>query len=85
MFGHNESISLAKFPELDEKYLIESNFNYPVSFNGKTRFMISFPIDLDAKSIEAQVLEAPEAQKWLEGKTPKKVIIVPKRIINIVI
>ena len=58
---------------------------YPVSFNGKMRFKLEIPADMDSKSIEEKVLSAEEAQKWLEGKSPKKVIVVPKRIINIVI
>ncbi len=83
--GNSESISCAKFPELDEKYLVESTYEYPVSFNGKMRFKIKLPIDIDAKEAENRVLTNEQAQKWLEGKTPRKVIFVPRKIINIVI
>ncbi|NQU86668.1 MAG: leucine--tRNA ligase, partial [Mariniphaga sp.] len=58
---------------------------YPVSFNGKMRFKLDLPVDMPNKEIEKAVLSAEESQKWIAGKTPKKVIIVPKKIINIVI
>lgn len=83
--GHNESVTKAKFPEYNEAYVAESEFNYPVSFNGKMRFMLALPMDMGNPEIQKMVLSAPEAAKWLEGKTPKKVIIVPKKIINIVL
>lgn len=83
--GHRESIEYVEFPKYEEKYTVESSFAYPVSFNGKTRFNIELPLDMDAKTIEATVLASEAAQKWLEGKTPKKVIVVPKRIINVVL
>lgn len=83
--GHNESVTMAKFPEYNEAYVAESEFNYPVSFNGKMRFTISLPINMSNAEIEKMALSAPEAAKWLEDKSPKKVIVVPKKIINIVI
>jgi leucyl-tRNA synthetase len=83
--GHTESIEYATYPIHNEAYLTEDNFNYPVSFNGKMRFNIELPVTLSPKEIEEAALKAPEAQKWLEGKTPKKVIVVPKKIVNIVI
>lgn len=83
--GNTESITYVKFPKCEEKYLVESTFEYPVSFNGKMRFKIKLPMDVDAKTAEQQVLEHEMAQKWIDGKTPKKVIFVPKKIINIVI
>jgi len=83
--GNNQSITDAVMPEFDEKYLKEDVFEYPVSFNGKMRFKIALPIDMDAKSAEQAVLNHEMSGKWLEGKTPKKVIFVPKKIINIVI
>jgi leucyl-tRNA synthetase len=83
--GHTESITGAPYPIADEQYLIETNFTYPVTFNGKTRFTLELPVDMDVKTIEATVLATESAQKWTEGKAPKKVIIVPKKIINIVI
>lgn len=85
MCDNSESISYAEFPEYEEKYLVESTFEYPVSFNGKMRFKLKLPMDIGAKDAEKQVLEHELAQKWMEGKTPRKVIFVPKKIINIVI
>jgi len=83
--GHTESVTGAPYPIANEQYLIENNFTYPVSFNGKTRFTLELPVDMDAKTIEEIVLATEAARKWTEGKTPKKVIIVPKKIINVVI
>ncbi len=83
--GHKESISKSTFPEFNETYLKEDNFEYPVSFNGKMRFKLDLPVDLSKEEIEKQVLEAEAAQKWLEGKQVRKVIVVPKKIINIVV
>lgn len=83
--GEEGSVVTAEWPELNEAYLVEDNFTYPVSFNGKTRFMLSLPATLTLQEVEAAVLSAPEAEKWLEGKTPRKVIVVPKRIVNIVL
>lgn len=83
--GNNESISFAKFPEFKAEYLVENSFSYPISFNGKMRFSMDFPIDANPKEIETVVLNDERSQKWLEGKAPKKVIIVPKKIVNIVV
>jgi leucyl-tRNA synthetase len=83
--GNTESVEYAPYPQHNEAYLTEDNFNYPVSFNGKMRFNIELPITLSPKEVEEAALAAPEAQKWLEGKTPKKVIVVPKKIVNIVV
>jgi leucyl-tRNA synthetase len=83
--GNEKSVTYAKFPQWDEKYLKENTFTYPVSFNGKTRFKLELPVDMNKDEIEKAALEAKEAQKWLEGKTVRKVIVVPKRIINIVV
>lgn len=83
--GEAGSVIQASWPELNEAFLVEDNFTYPVSFNGKTRFMLSLPTTLTPQEVEAAVLAAPEAEKWLEGKTPRKVIVVPKRIVNIVL
>ncbi len=85
MCDNSESISYAEFPVYEEKYLVESTFEYPVSFNGKMRFKITLPMNIGAKDAEKQVLEHELTQKWMEGKTPRKVIFVPKKIINIVI
>ncbi|MEN8226334.1 MAG: leucine--tRNA ligase, partial [Bacteroidota bacterium] len=83
--GHDQTITYEKFPVWDEKYLVENTFLYPVSFNGKLRFKLEFPVDMSKEDIEKAVLETEEAQKWLQGKPPKKMIIVPKRIINVVV
>jgi len=83
--GHTESITTAAFPICNETYLVESNFKYPVSFNGKMRFTLELPVDLSVSDIEKAVLSFPDTQKWIEGKAPKKIIIVPKKIVNIVI
>ena len=83
--GNEGTVNDATFPKWEEKYLRENTFTYPVSFNGKTRFKLELPVDLSKDDIEKAALEAPEAQKWIEGKTIRKVIVVPKRIVNIVV
>ena len=83
--GHTGSITDAPYPTANEQYLIENSFTYPVSFNGKMRFTLELPADMDEKTIEETVLATDAAKKWMEGKTPKKMIIVPKKIINVVI
>jgi leucyl-tRNA synthetase len=82
--GHTESITNAPFPLVNEAHLVEDNFAYPISFNGKTRFNIELPLTLSQQEIEKIVMEAEQTHKYLEGKTPKKVIVVPKKIVNIV-
>ncbi|MEI7660760.1 MAG: leucine--tRNA ligase [Bacteroidota bacterium] len=83
--GNSGSVSGAVFPEFRPGYLVENTFEYPVSFNGKTRFKLVLPADLTVAEIEKAALESGESEKWLQGKPPKKVIIVPKKIINIVL
>ncbi len=85
LLGHKESLEYEAYPEHKEKYLVENTFTYPVSFNGKLRFKLDLPVDMPKEEIEKAVLAEPDAEKWLQGKQPKKIIIVPKRIINIVI
>ena len=82
--GHQESISKAQFPLFNEAYLVESKIAYPISFNGKMRFKLELDAGLNPKEIESLVLSNEQSEKWLEGKTPKKVIVVPKKIVNIV-
>ncbi|MEJ6675737.1 MAG: leucine--tRNA ligase, partial [Polaribacter sp.] len=82
--GNTESISTAHFPIFDPKYLIESSKNYPVSFNGKMRFTLELPLDLSKEEIEKTVLAHEKTRVQLEGRIPKKIIIVPGKIINIV-
>ena len=83
--GHTDSITYATFPECKEEYLIESSFNYPVSFNGKTRFFQEYDLSLSKEDIEKEVLTLEQTQKYLEGKTPKKIIVVHNKIVNIVV
>ncbi|MCK5823316.1 MAG: leucine--tRNA ligase [Bacteroidales bacterium] len=85
LLGHNQSITTSSFPKYDEKYLIEASHTYPVSFNGKMRFKIELPLNITKDEVEDKVLNAEDSKKWLDGKTPKKIIFVPKKIINIVI
>ncbi len=74
-----------EFPAYDESLLVESVFEYPVSINGKLRTKMSFALDMPKEAIEKEVLAAEEVQKWIEGKPPKRVIVVPQKIVNIVI
>ncbi len=83
--GHSESISKADFPICNEEYLIESTVKYPVSFNGKMRFLLEVAAGTSKEDVEKAVLAAPESEKWLEGKAPKKMIVVPGKIVNVVI
>ena len=83
--GNKESISFAQFPIFKPEVLVESNHTYPVSFNGKMRFKIELPLGISPKEAEEIILSHEDSQKWLDGKTPKKVIYVPKKIINIVL
>ncbi|RMG77727.1 MAG: leucine--tRNA ligase [Bacteroidetes bacterium] len=83
--GYDYSITQAPFPAYDEKYLQENTHVYPVSFNGKMRFKIELPVELSKEQIEKEVLSNEQAQKWLQGKSPKKVIVVPKKIVNVVV
>ncbi len=85
LLAHKDSIIFEKFPVFNPEYLIESNFTYPVSFNGKMRFNIELPVTMTPAEIEKIVLAHESSQKYLEGKAPKKVIVVPKKIVNIVV
>ncbi len=82
--GNVESISTAVFPIFESKYVVESSKEYPISFNGKMRFKLEFPLDIGKEEIEAAVLAHPKTQAQLQGRVPKKVIIVPGKIVNIV-
>ena len=82
--GHEGSIATVAFPKCEEKYLVESEKEYPVSFNGKMRFTIKLPLDLTAAQIEEIVMTDERTQAQLQGRTPNKVIIVPGKIINLV-
>jgi leucyl-tRNA synthetase len=78
------TITHQNYPEYDEKFLIESNFDYPISFNGKMRTKVNLSLQLSAKEVEDYVLQLDEIQKWMENQHPKKVIVVPGKIVNIV-
>ncbi|MEW4923321.1 class I tRNA ligase family protein [Algibacter sp. 2305UL17-15] len=82
--GHSGSISTAPFPKFDANHLVESSKNYPISFNGKMRFTMELPLDLSKDDIEKAVLANEKTQEQLAGRTPKKVIVVPGKIVNIV-
>ena len=82
--GHATSIEFAPFPELNEKYLVEDEIEYPVSFNGKMRFKMRLSADLNIAEIEALAMADERVISQLDSRTPKKIIIVPKKIINIV-
>ncbi|MFT6192544.1 MAG: leucyl-tRNA synthetase [Polaribacter sp.] len=84
LLGNKESISIADFPVFNAEHLIESSKNYPISFNGKMRFTLDLSLDLSTEEIEKSVLENEKTIAQLEGKAPKKVIIVPGKIVNIV-
>ncbi|MGB7786317.1 MAG: class I tRNA ligase family protein, partial [Salinimicrobium sp.] len=82
--GHDTSIVTAGYPVYEEKYLVESSKEYPISFNGKTRFMLELPLDMSKEEIEKTVLAHEKTQQQLNGRQPKKVIVVPGKIVNVV-
>ncbi len=83
--GEEETICDAKWPTYNEDYLKESTISYSISFNGKTRFTMDFSADSEPKEIEKEVLSDERSQKWIDGKTIRKVIVVPKKIVNVVL
>lgn len=83
--GHDESISRVPFPVFQEKYTRENVIAYPLCVNGKKRTEVEFSADLDKKAIEAEAVKNEDIQKWIEGKEIKRVIVVPKRMVNIVV
>lgn len=83
--GHDDSVSRASFPQVDEQYLKDDTVKYPISFNGKVRFTLELDAEASKEDIESIVLQHEDAQKWLEGKEPRKVIVVPKKIVNVVV
>jgi leucyl-tRNA synthetase len=85
LIGNKNSLAYEPWPEFDEKYLLEDSFNYPVSFNGKTRFNLELPVTLSKEEIIKAVLADERAQKWLGDSKPANIIVVPKRIVNIVL
>ncbi|RFC54226.1 leucine--tRNA ligase [Brumimicrobium aurantiacum] len=85
ILGNEGSVNDAQYPVCNEDYLVEDAFEYPVSFNGKMRFKVELANSLSKDEIEKEVLGMEKSQKYLDGKTPKKVIVVPGRIVNIVV
>jgi len=84
LLGNNKTISTAPFPVFEPKHLVESAKNYPISFNGKMRFTLELPLDLSKEEIEKTVMAHEKTQAQLQGRTPKKIIVVPGKIVNIV-
>ena len=82
--GNQKSVSTAFFPKWSQSYLAEDEINYPVSFNGKTRFVIALPCEMKKEDVESKIMKHSKTIQYLDGKSPKKVIVVPKRIVNIV-
>ncbi len=82
--GHSESIATITFPEFEASHLVESSKEYPISFNGKMRFKLELPLDMSKEEIEKAVLAHERTQAQLQGREPKKVIVVPGKIVNIV-
>ncbi|GJQ04497.1 leucine--tRNA ligase [Capnocytophaga canimorsus] len=85
VLGHNESISRVPFPTFEEKYLVESTKEYPVSFNGKVRFKIELPLDMPNEEVEKIILADERTQAQLGGNPPKKIIVVKGKIVNVVV
>ncbi len=85
MYGNTETLAYEPWPEVDESILTEDTHEYPVSFNGKMRFKIELPLDMQPAEVEKKVLEDPRSEKWIEGKSVRKFIFVPKKIINIAV
>lgn len=85
LLGHQESIAYASFPQWKEEFIIDQSFDYPISINGKTRVKISLPLNLTKEEITKEVLSKEEVLKLLDGKSPKNIIVVPNRIVNIVV
>ena len=85
VLGHAPTIADQSWPAFNETYMVKDTFEYPVSFNGKLRFHIILPLNMSREDIEQAVLTDEKARKWLDGKTPKKIIVVPGKIVNVVI
>ncbi|MEM9834344.1 MAG: leucine--tRNA ligase [Bacteroidota bacterium] len=85
LLGHESSVTSAEFPTYNDEYLVENTHEYPISINGKVRTKLNFAMDASKETIETVALKDETVQKWLDGKSPKRVIVVPKRIVNIVV
>ena len=84
-FGKLESITTQSYPEVDGQYLIDDEINYAIQVNGKLRGQLIMPNDATKEAIEKATIQMPEVLKWLDGQDPKKIIIVPKKLVNVVI
>jgi leucyl-tRNA synthetase len=85
LYGNTKTLAYETWPEVDQSLLVEDTFAFPVSFNGKMRFQIELPLELTAGDAEKAVLADSRSAKWIEGKTVRKFIFVPKKIINVVV
>ena len=83
--GHTESITFAPFPEFNEAHLVDDSINYPISFNGKVKFTLELAATLSKEEVEAIAMAHENMTKYLDGKEPKKVIVVHKKIVNVVV
>lgn len=83
--GHTTSVHQSNFPKWDDSYLVETKVNYPISVNGKVRAQMEFALDMPREDIEKAVLASEVIRKWTEGRPPKKVIVVPGKIVNVVV
>jgi leucyl-tRNA synthetase len=83
--GHKEGVSNVRFPEHSDEYLVQTTFAYPVAFNGKMRFKHELSVSIPKDEVEKLILALPKTAEYLDGKTPKKIIVVPGKIVNIVI
>ena len=83
--GESESIHLSGYPQLDASHIEEDTFECPISVNGKKRALKSFSVNASKEDLEKEALAVEEIQKWIEGKNVAKVIVVPKRMVNIVV
>ena len=85
LLGNKETISKAKYPDFNAEYLKEADHEYPIMVNGKMRAKMTFSLDTSKEDIEREVLSSDIVQKWLEGQSPKKIIVVPRKIVNVVV
>ncbi len=85
LMGFGSTVTLAAYPDYEEAYIKEDSFTYPVAINGKVRVKIDFPLDWSKDEIEKEVIGHNDVQRWLDGKTHKKFILVPGRMINLVV
>src|SRR5262245_50302313 len=83
--GHKDSVLNSSYQKYDDQYLTENSFEYPISINGKVRAKMNFALDMPKEDVEKIVLASEIVLRWTEGKAPKKVIVVPGRIVNVVL